>query len=51
MGQPVVLGATGPSGSRASQNEDAVAFLEDIRRRCERLLISVLECAWKELED
>ena len=51
MGWPVVSGAAGPSGSRAPQNEDATNLLEDILRRCERLLIGVSECGWKDLDD
>ena len=33
------------------QNEDAVALLEDIRHRCERLLTSVSEHGWQDLDD
>ena len=33
MGRPAVAGAAGLSGSRAAQNEDAAALLEDIRHR------------------
>ena len=51
MGRPVVSGAAGSSGSRAQQTEDAAALLEDIRHRCERLLTSVLEHGWKNLDD
>ena len=41
MGRPATLGAVGPSGARAAQNEDAATLLEDIHYRCERLLIGV----------
>ena len=51
MGQPAVLGATGPSGSRAQQNEDAAALLEEVYCRCERILTSVSEHGWQDLED
>ena len=51
MGRPVASGATGPSGSRTAQNEDAAALLEDIRRRCERLLTGVSERGWQDLDD
>ena len=51
MGQLVASGATGPSGSRAAHNEDAAALLEDICRRCERLLTGVSECRWQDLDD
>ena len=51
MGRPAASGATGPSGSRPAQNEDAAALLEDIRRRCERLLTGVLERGWQDLDD
>ena len=51
MGRPAASGATGPSGSRAAQNEDAPALLEDIRRRCEQLLTGVSERGWQDLED
>ena len=44
-------GATGLSGSRVAQNEDAAALLEDIRRRCERLLTGVAERGWQDLDD
>ena len=51
MGRPAAAGAAGPSGSRAAQNEDAAALLEDIRPRCERLLTGVSECGWQDLDD
>ena len=51
MGQPIVSGATGSSGSRAQHNEDETALLEDIRHRCERILIGVLERGWQDLDD
>ena len=51
MGRPAASGATGPSGSRAAQDEDAVALLEDIHRRCERLLTEVSEREWQDLDD
>ena len=50
MGCPALSGAAGPSGSRVPQNEDAAALLEDIHRRCERLLTSVSERGWKDLD-
>ena len=43
--------AIGPSGSRAAQNEDAAAQLEDIRCRCEWLLTRVSERGWQDLDD
>ena len=51
MGRPVASGATGPSGSRAAQNENAAALLEDIRRRCEQLLTGVSERRCEDLDD
>ena len=51
MGRPAASEATGPSGSRAAQNEDAAALLEDIRRRCEQLLTRVSERGWQDLDD
>ena len=51
MGRPAASGATGPSGSRAAQNEDAATLLEDIRRRCEQLLTRVSERGWQDLDD
>ena len=51
MGRPAASGAAGPSGARAAQNEDAVAILEEIRHRCERLLTGVFERGWKDLDD
>ena len=51
MGRPAASGATGPSGSRAAQNEDAAAQLEDIQCRCERLLTGVSEHGWQDLDD
>jgi len=51
MGRPAAYGATGPSGSRAAQNDDAAALLEDIRRRCEQLLTGVSEHGWQDLDD
>ena len=51
MGRPAASGVAGPSGSRAAHNEDAAALLEDIRRRCERLLTSVSEHRWQDLDD
>ena len=51
MGRHAVSGAAGPSGSRAPQNEEAVALLEDIPHRCERLLTDVSERGWQELDD
>ena len=51
MGRPVASGATGPSGSRAAQNEDVAALLEDICCRCEKLLTRVSERGWQDLDD
>ena len=51
MGRFVVSGVAGPSGLRVQQNEDAVSLLEDIHHRCERLLTSVSEHEWQELEE
>ena len=51
MGRPAVSGAVGASGSRAAQNEDAASLLEDIHRRCERLLTGVSERGWQDLDD
>ena len=51
MGRPVESRVTGPSGSRAAHNEDVAALLEDIRRRCERLLTGVSERGWQDLDD
>ena len=51
MGRPAVSGTAGPSGPRAQQNEDAETLLEDIRHRCERLLTSVSEHNWQDLDD
>ena len=51
MGRPAAFGATGPSGLRAAHNEDAAALLENIRRRCERLLTGVSERGWQDLDD
>ena len=51
MGRPAASGAAGPSGSRAAHNEDAGALLEDICRRCERLLTGVSEHEWQDLDD
>ena len=51
MGQPAAAGATGPSGLRAAHNEDAAALLEEICRRCERLLTGVSERGWQDLDD
>ena len=51
MGRPTVSGAVGSSGSRAEQNEDATALLEDIRHRCESLLTSVSERDWQAFYD
>ena len=51
MGRPAASGAVGPSGSRAVRNEDAAALLEDICRRCERLLTRVSESGWQDLDD
>ena len=51
MGRPAAFGATGPSGSRAVRNEDAATLLEDIRRRCERLLTRFSEREWQDLDD
>ena len=51
MGRPVASGAASLSGSRAMHNEDAAALLEDICRRCERLLTGVLERGWQDLDD
>ena len=51
MGRPAASRAVGPSGSRAACNEDAAALLEDIHRRCERLLTGVSECGWQDLDD
>ena len=48
MGRPAASGAT---GSRAVQNEDAAALLADIRCRCEWLLTGVSECGWQDLDD
>ena len=51
MGRPAASGAARLSGSRAACNEDAAALLEDICRRCERLLTGVSECGWQDLDD
>ena len=51
MGRPAASGAAGPSGSRAAHTEDAAALLEDILRRCERLLTGVSERGWQDLDD
>ena len=51
MGRPATSGAAGPSGSRAVDSEDASTLLEDIHRRCERLLTGVSECGWQDLDD
>ena len=51
MGRPTVSRTAGPSGSRVPQNEDAVALLEDIHHRCDRLLTSVSKCGWQDLDD
>ena len=51
MGRPAVSGTIGSSGARAQQNEDAVALLEEIRHRCERLLTSVSKRGWQDLDD
>ena len=51
MGRPAVSGTVGPSGARSQQNEDGAALLEDICHRCERLMTSVSECGWQDLED
>ena len=51
MGRLAVSAAIGPSGSRAPQNEDAAALLEEIHHRCERLLTSVSERGWQDLDD
>ena len=51
MGCPAASGAAGSSGSRAVCNEDAATLLEDIRRRCERLLTRVSERRWQDLDD
>ena len=51
MGRSAAAGAAGPSGSRAAQNEDAAALLEDICRRCERLLTGVSKREWQDLDD
>ena len=51
MGRPAAFGAAGPSGSRATHNEDAAALLEDIRRRCERLLTGVSERRLQDLDN
>ena len=51
MGRLGAFGATGLSGSRAAHNEDVAALLEDIRRRCERLLTGVSERGWQELDN
>ena len=51
MGRPAASGVAGPSGSRAAHNEDVAALLEDIRRRCERLLTGVSERGWQDLDD
>ena len=34
-----------------AHSEDAAALLEDIRRRCERLLTVVSERGWQDLDD
>ena len=51
MGWLTVSGTIGPSGSRAPQNEDAAALLEEIHRRCERLMTGVSERGQQDLED
>ena len=51
MGRPAASGVAGLSGSRAVHNEDAAALLEDIHRRCERLLTGVSERGWQDLDD
>ena len=51
MGRPAASRAAGPSGSRAARNDDAAALLEDIDRRCERLLTGVSEHGWQDLDD
>ena len=51
MGRPTISGTIRPSGSRVPQNEDAAAILEEIFRRCERLMTGVSECKWKYLDD
>ena len=51
MGRLATSGAAGLGGSRAVHNEDAAALLEDIRRRCERLLTGVSERGWQDLYD
>ena len=51
MGRPTTSGAVGPSGSRAAQNEDVAALLEDILCRCERLLTGVSKRGWQDLDD
>ena len=50
MGRPTILGTAGPSGLRVPQNEDATTLLEDIHRRCERLLTGVSERGWQDLD-
>ena len=51
MGRPTASGVVGPSVSREARNEDAASLLEDIRRRCERLLTGVSEREWQDLDD
>ena len=46
MGRPAAAGATGTSGSRTGQNEEMAALVEDLRRRCEGLLIGLSEHGW-----
>ena len=51
MGQPAVSGVAGPSGSKVQQNEDVAPLLDDIYRRCERLLTSISKRAWQDLDE
>ena len=51
MGRPAASGAIGRSRLRAVQNEDAATLLEDIHRRCKRLLTGVSERGWQDLDD
>ena len=51
MGQPAVVGVTGASGSRTTQNEEMATLVEDIHRRCEGLLSGVSKRGWQDLDD
>ena len=51
MGRPAAAGTTGVIGSTTAKNEDMATLVEDIRRRCEALLIGVSERGWQDLDD